>query len=96
MGLKSPDFLDLFLFVLPECFLWGAGTAIGELPPYFISRASALAKKKNNELNDLKKDKNSFVGKIKMFIYNNLKKYAFITVLLGASVQIIYYLLFFI
>ncbi len=22
-----------------ECLLWGAGTALGELPPYFVARA---------------------------------------------------------
>lgn len=26
-----------------EAFMWGAGTALGELPPYFISRAHRLA-----------------------------------------------------
>lgn len=26
-----------------EAFMWGAGTALGELPPYFLSRASRLA-----------------------------------------------------
>ena len=23
-----------------ECFMWGAGTALGELPPYFMARAA--------------------------------------------------------
>lgn len=36
-----------------EAFLWGAGTAIGELPPYFVSRAASIAGKKNEELNDI-------------------------------------------
>ena len=26
------------------CFLWGLGTAIGELPPYFVSRAGKLVR----------------------------------------------------
>jgi len=36
----------LFLFVAPVCFFWGFGTALGELPPYFISRAATLANAK--------------------------------------------------
>lgn len=40
-----------------ESFMWGAGTAIGELPPYFMARASALSSMDNrkNE-SDLEKD----------------------------------------
>jgi hypothetical protein len=39
-----------------ESFMWGLGTAIGELPPYFMARASALSSKnqsqsKSEELN---------------------------------------------
>lgn len=26
-----------------ESFLWGAGTALGELPPYFMARAARLS-----------------------------------------------------
>jgi len=26
-----------------EAFMWGAGTAIGELPPYFMARAARLS-----------------------------------------------------
>ena len=26
-----------------EAFCWGAGTAIGELPPYFMARAARLS-----------------------------------------------------
>jgi hypothetical protein len=31
-----------------ESFMWGAGTAIGELPPYFMARASALSSKSDH------------------------------------------------
>jgi hypothetical protein len=31
--------LDIFLKIWKESFFWGFGTAIGELPPYFFSRA---------------------------------------------------------
>jgi hypothetical protein len=26
-----------------ECLMWGAGTAFGELPPYFMARAARLS-----------------------------------------------------
>lgn len=29
------------LKVYPACLLWGIGTAIGEIPPYALSRAAA-------------------------------------------------------
>jgi len=28
--------------VIIEAFLWGLGTAIGELPPYYVARAGNL------------------------------------------------------
>ncbi|RYG57297.1 hypothetical protein EON66_00745 [archaeon] len=37
----SVTFFDILWKVAPAAFLWGAGTAIGELPPYFIARAAA-------------------------------------------------------
>jgi hypothetical protein len=33
--------------------LWGTGTAIGELPPYFVSRAASIAGQRSEELADL-------------------------------------------
>lgn len=32
-----------------ESIMWGAGTAIGELPPYFMARASALSAMENHQ-----------------------------------------------
>ncbi|ORY39100.1 hypothetical protein BCR33DRAFT_853659 [Rhizoclosmatium globosum] len=40
---SSPTTLSIFLKVYPICFLWGLGTALGELPPYLIARAASLA-----------------------------------------------------
>jgi len=36
-----------------EAFMWGAGTAIGELPPYFVARAARLAGEKVAELEEI-------------------------------------------
>lgn len=38
-GYYAVPLLHLVLAVLPEAMLWGAGTAIGELPPFCIARA---------------------------------------------------------
>lgn len=42
-GTIAPSFFDLWQLIAIEAFLWGAGTAIGELPPYFVARAARLA-----------------------------------------------------
>eukprot|EP00727_Mastigamoeba_balamuthi_P007131 m51a1_g3038 hypothetical protein (514) ;mRNA; f:918477-920388 len=44
-----PGFWGVFGKVLLPCFLWGTGTAIGEVPPYLVSRAAALAGRANEE-----------------------------------------------
>ena len=36
---------DILAKVRIEAFCWGAGTAIGELPPYFMARAARLSGK---------------------------------------------------
>ena len=42
-------FLPILLKVLPTSMLWGAGTAIGEIPPYVLSYQAAKAGEKNSE-----------------------------------------------
>lgn len=36
-----------------EAFLWGAGTALGELPPYFMAKAARLSGNNTEELENL-------------------------------------------
>jgi len=36
------NFINLFLTIWIEGFLWGFGTAIGELPPYFVAKSASL------------------------------------------------------
>jgi hypothetical protein len=40
--------LGIYGKVFWECFFWGAGTAIGELPPYFVARAGTCPFKPHN------------------------------------------------
>jgi vacuole membrane protein 1 len=42
--------------------LWGLGTAIGELPPYFVARAASLAGSKNDEITELLEETNNPKG----------------------------------
>jgi len=48
--------------VAPAAFFWGAGTAIGEIPPYFVARAASLAGAQNAELDELMTSKSSIPG----------------------------------
>ena len=43
---------DIMSKVRVEAFCWGAGTALGELPPYFVARAHRLASEAHEELDD--------------------------------------------
>jgi hypothetical protein len=47
------SFAAIVVKVAWACFLWGAGTALGELPPYFIARAAARAGQALEELNEV-------------------------------------------
>jgi hypothetical protein len=42
-SITKPSFVAILLKVYPACVLWGVGTAIGEIPPYAVSRAAKLA-----------------------------------------------------
>mmetsp|Transcript_4950 Transcript_4950/g.6579 ORF Transcript_4950/g.6579 Transcript_4950/m.6579 type:complete len:85 (+) Transcript_4950:589-843(+) len=50
------SFLTIYQAVFLESFLWGAGTALGELPPYFVARAASAAGGIDEELEDILKD----------------------------------------
>lgn len=68
-GKPSPvTFLKTLLKVYPACVLWGVGTAIGEIPPYVISRAAAKAGKQlleeDDELNRLERSGLGASGKL--------------------------------
>ena len=47
------SFFTIYQAVFLEAFLWGAGTAIGELPPYFVARAASAAGGMDEELEDI-------------------------------------------
>lgn len=85
-------FISVYQAVIIEAFLWGLGTAIGELPPYFVSRAASLAGKKQEEIEELAQETQKstnelpLIERAKVWLYKNLKNHAFIVVTLFASI----------
>lgn len=78
----------LFSKVWLPCFLWGTGTAMGEIPPYALSRAARLAGEKNEEFDDLNlEDENpaSVVDKMKIWMVQFLQKHGFWGVILFSA-----------
>ena len=48
--------LSIMSKVRLEAFMWGTGTALGELPPYFMAKASRLSGQTEEELENLEKN----------------------------------------
>lgn len=79
-----------------EGFLWGLGTAIGELPPYFVARKASLLGQKHEELE--KEEQNleldspnlgkfkALVKRLKSSLFAHMREYSFVTVTLMASI----------
>lgn len=78
-----------------EACMWGVGTAIGELPPYFMARAARLSGQTDEEEQDIEeliheKDKHekelSFLDRSKIIIHDTVQKVGFLGILLCASI----------
>ncbi|XP_050375002.1 vacuole membrane protein KMS1 isoform X2 [Argentina anserina] len=76
-----------------EAVLWGIGTAIGELPPYFISRAASLAGNKTDAMKELDTSPDEVKGyiatrlfQIKCWFLSHSQQLNFFTILVLASV----------
>eukprot|EP00249_Psilotum_nudum_P011681 c23317_g1_i1 orf=408-1691(+) len=77
-----------------EAILWGLGTAIGELPPYFVSRAARLSGERLRRMDDLTMENSadssiSFPGylkQLKFLTITQFQHFNFWTILLFASV----------
>lgn len=91
-------FLSIFFNVQLEALMWGIGTAIGELPPYFMALGASKAGQQSEELEEIKSIESDSQRKslplmdtLKLFIYKHLQRHGFITVLVCASVSAILY-----
>ncbi|XP_039143721.1 vacuole membrane protein KMS1-like [Dioscorea cayenensis subsp. rotundata] len=75
-----------------EAVLWGIGTALGELPPYFISSAARLSGNKLDAMEELdtsSKDDgfvSAFLKRLKRWFLNHSQHLNFFTILVLASV----------
>ncbi|KAK6804960.1 hypothetical protein RDI58_002744 [Solanum bulbocastanum] len=76
-----------------EAILWGIGTALGELPPYFISRAASISGREGELMEDLdsasKEDGgiiSNHLKQIKKWLLSNRQYLNFFTILVLASV----------
>jgi membrane protein YqaA with SNARE-associated domain len=71
------------LKVVPWCVIWGAGTAIGEIPPYALSYAAAKEGKKTDELDEV----SSFdvLNRMKQWMLAKIERYGFWAILLLAA-----------
>ncbi|KAJ2085537.1 hypothetical protein IW138_006270 [Coemansia sp. RSA 986] len=91
VGSTSATFLAIMRKVIFESLCWGAGTAIGELPPYFIARAASAAGKGNTEYQRLRHKANSggslsFKDRALLNIYSLLKRFGFAGILVFAAI----------
>lgn len=82
----------IFKLIRWESFAWGAGTALGELPPYFVARAVALSGGKSDELADFESGLNkapedrSLKETVSLMLYSALRRLGFLGILLFASI----------
>jgi len=84
----SLTFFNQLLLLWPSVILWGVGTAVGELPPYFVTRAARRAGKRatdfEEELNEAKL-KTDLVSQLKVWTIDFTQKNGFLGVYLLAS-----------
>ncbi|XP_057732649.1 vacuole membrane protein KMS1-like [Arachis stenosperma] len=73
-----------------EAVLWGIGTAIGELPPYFISRAARLSGSKLDAMAELDTEDKGFMAthlnRAKRWLLSHTQYLNFFTILALASI----------
>ncbi|KAG5061676.1 hypothetical protein AAZX31_01G224000 [Glycine max] len=69
-----------------EAILWGIGTAIGELPPYFISRAARLSGSRVDAMEELDSEDKRVLSRIKCWFLSHSQHLNFFTILVLASV----------
>lgn len=72
-----------FIKVAPWCIIWGAGTAMGEIPPYALSYAAARQGKKQDELEEV--SSLDVVNRMKNWMLDKIQKYGFWAILALAA-----------
>eukprot|EP00922_Rhytidocystis_sp_ex-Travisia-forbesii_P032196 GHVS01047894.1.p1 GENE.GHVS01047894.1~~GHVS01047894.1.p1 ORF type:complete len:466 (-),score=68.72 GHVS01047894.1:1256-2653(-) len=79
-------FFGLVMKVFPYAFLWGIGTALGELPPYAASYTAAKAHKSDQEFEELEAEIQShprdIVSRMKIWMLDMIQRYGSLSVVL--------------
>uniref|UniRef100_A0A1I8F3U9 SAP domain-containing protein n=1 Tax=Macrostomum lignano TaxID=282301 RepID=A0A1I8F3U9_9PLAT len=86
----APSIWAILSKVRLEAFSWGAGTAIGELPPYFLARAARLSCCTSSDIwpgRRLPKTQLPFSTRVKLLVHNLVQRLGFWGILLCASIQ---------
>mmetsp|Transcript_32511 Transcript_32511/g.74283 ORF Transcript_32511/g.74283 Transcript_32511/m.74283 type:complete len:497 (+) Transcript_32511:71-1561(+) len=85
---STVTFLRLWMLVTLQCMLWGFGTAIGELPPYLISKAARSTGRTDSEfeaeLQEARSKTDAF-SRMKVWTIGFTEKHGFLGVLALAS-----------
>ncbi len=86
-GREVAPFAEVFLRVFPAAFLWGTGTAMGEIPPYALSRAAALSGKVDEEFEEMmgEADGTDVLSKMKAWMISFVESYGFIGIFLMSA-----------
>ncbi|KAJ1945116.1 hypothetical protein FBU59_002407 [Linderina macrospora] len=90
-AVASVAFARILRKVISESLCWGAGTAIGELPPYFIARAASATGQGDGEYERLKQRAASggslpLKDRALLNIYELLRRFGFSGILLFAAI----------
>jgi hypothetical protein len=85
---STVTFFRLWSLVTLQCVLWGAGTAMGELPPYFVSRAARVTGSTDEAYaSELDEARNSSdpISRLKIWTVDFTEKHGFLGIFLLAS-----------
>ncbi|ETV74359.1 hypothetical protein H257_10954 [Aphanomyces astaci] len=80
-------FFTMFTKVAVASMLWGAGTAMGEIPPYALSYAASVAGKRNEDFEDIQTSTSDFnvLNRTKEWMITFLQRHGFFGVLLMSA-----------
>jgi len=85
---STVNFWNLFSLVTAQCMLWGFGTALGELPPYLVSKAARLSGSTDDEFAQEMEDaktKTDVFNRMKLWTVNFTERHGFLGIFLLAS-----------
>jgi len=87
LSLPAPTFWDVLAKVQLAAFLWGAGTALGELPPYFVALASHRSGKRVEDLDGpASGNRTNMMDSMKNLVVFFLDRFGFWAIVIFASV----------